>query len=173
MLSSSSVSIARGRNKCNMNYKKDVVVLHRGHPCINVYSLFGQLLFQLGCQVPRSELDGLGWDVCITEDDDIFVTDFQAHSLLVFQGDRTTCVRYGSKGREAGQFTRPEGVTINGELLLVCDQDNNRIQCFSLKELITNYWLVIYSPISTETFHLYQSLMCKLKYIMIQFIMNG
>ena len=123
----------------NMNNKKDIIVLHRGHPCINVYSLFGQLLFQLGCQIPRSELDGLGWDVCITEDDDIFVTDFQAHSILVFQGDRTTCVRYGSRGKEKGQFMRPEGLTINGELLMVCDQDNNRIQCFSLKELMTNY----------------------------------
>ena len=123
----------------NMNSKTDVVVLHRGHPCINVYSLFGQLLFQLGCQIPRSELEGLGWDVCITDDDDIFVTDFQAHSLLVFQGDRTTCVRYGCRGKEGGQFMRPEGIAINGELLMVCDQDNNRIQCFSVKELMTSY----------------------------------
>ncbi|KAI6655107.1 E3 ubiquitin-protein ligase TRIM71-like [Oopsacas minuta] len=123
----------------SINKKFDAVVLHRGHPCINVYSLFGQLLYQLGCQIPRSELDGLGWDVCITEEDDIFITDFQSHNLLIFQGDRTTCVKYGSKGRDVGQFMRPEGITINGELLLVCDQDNNRIQCFPVKELMTNY----------------------------------
>ena len=123
----------------NINAKTDIVVLHRGHPCINVYTLYGQLLLQLGYQIPRSEIEGLGWDVCITNDNDIFVTDFQSHKLLIFQGDRTTCVRYGKKGKEVGQFIKPEGITINRDMLMVCDQDNNRIQCFSVKKLITNY----------------------------------
>ncbi|MGY1424103.1 phytase [Lysobacter sp. A289] len=58
------------------------------------------------------------------------------HELMVFDVDSGTLMRtIGGKGKNTGQFNRPNGVAVHGDRLFVVERDNHRLQVFDLPGL--------------------------------------
>ena len=73
--------------------------------------------------------DGKAW---------LFATAKEGGGLLIYDADTGTTLRkFGSVGDAAGQFRRPNGVSVLGDRLFVVERDNHRVQMLSLPELKT------------------------------------
>ena len=81
----------------------------------------------------NEELDSLAtWP---TEDGRLWViaTAKATHRLKVFDGDTGAFLRHaGSRGADPGQFNRPNGIAVHGDLVFVVERDNRRVQVLSL-----------------------------------------
>lgn len=63
----------------------------------------------------------------------LIATAKSSHRLVVFDAGNGTRLRdVGAKGSEPGQFRRPNGIAVHGDLLFVAERDNHRIQVLSL-----------------------------------------
>ncbi len=84
---------------------------------------------------PEDELDSLAtWP---TEDGATWLvaTAKNSHELVVFDADSGEQLRsVGGRGKGPGQFMRPNGVFVHGDLLLVSERDNGRVQMLSLPD---------------------------------------
>ncbi len=84
---------------------------------------------------PRDELDSLAtWT---TEDGAtwLIATAKTSHQLVVFDADSGERLRsVGGKGAGAGEFLRPNGIAVHGDLLLVSERDNRRVQVLELPD---------------------------------------
>ncbi|GAB3747949.1 NHL repeat-containing protein [Lysobacter olei] len=86
-------------------------------------------------ETPGEELDSLAtWPA---EDGRTWViaSAKRSHRLLVLDGDTGAQLRsFGEPGKGAGQFNRPNGVAVQGDLLFVVERDNHRVQVFTLPD---------------------------------------
>ncbi|MGY4516816.1 hypothetical protein [Lysobacter sp. HA18] len=65
----------------------------------------------------------------------VIVTAKSTHRLVVFDGDSGERLReVGSRGSAPGQFNRPNGIAVQGDLAFVVERDNHRVQVFSLPD---------------------------------------
>ena len=84
---------------------------------------------------PQDELDSLAtWT---TEDGAtwLIATAKTTHQLVVFDADSGERLRaIGSKGAAPGEFLRPNGVAVHGDLLFVSERDNRRVQILELPD---------------------------------------
>lgn len=63
----------------------------------------------------------------------LFATAKQGGSLVVYDGDQGASVaRYGREGDGLGEFRRPNGIAVLGDLAFVVERDNHRVQVLSL-----------------------------------------
>ena len=86
-------------------------------------SLFGNI---------GSEKLKLPWS-CLPYKNKFFVSDFGNHCIKAFDKSGTFLHKYGKQGNQDGQFNYPRGLLIDSSNnLLVCDEENNRVQQFSL-----------------------------------------
>jgi len=72
-----------------------------------------------------------------TEDGGLWLiaTAKSTHRLAVYDGDSGRPLRHvGSRGQEPGQFERPNGIAVFGDLLFVTERDNHRVQVFELPD---------------------------------------
>src|SRR5690554_5936622 len=84
---------------------------------------------------PGDELDSLAtWP---TEDGRVWLVASakNVHQLVVFDADSGELLqRVGGRGEAPGRFLRPNGVFVHGDLLLVSERDNRRVQMLALPE---------------------------------------
>lgn len=82
---------------------------------------------------PADELDSpASWT---TEDGRtwVIVTAKSMHRLVVYDGDSGERLReVGNEGSAPGQFSRPNGIAVHGDLVFVVERDNHRVQVLSL-----------------------------------------
>ncbi|WP_027072791.1 hypothetical protein [Luteimonas sp. J29] len=82
---------------------------------------------------PGDELDSLAtWP---TEDGRVWLVASakNVHQLVVFDADSGELLqRVGGRGDAPGRFLRPNGVFVHGDLLLVSERDNRRVQMLAL-----------------------------------------
>jgi 3-phytase len=65
----------------------------------------------------------------------LIVTAKETHSLLIFdKRDLTYIKSFGKKGNGNGEFYRPNGISIVGDMCFVVERDNKRIQVLQLPE---------------------------------------
>ncbi len=65
----------------------------------------------------------------------VIATAKKTGELVVFDGDSGQRLRtVGGKGAAPGQLDRPNGISVVGDLLLVVERDNHRVQLFSLPD---------------------------------------
>ncbi|WP_425504808.1 phytase [Pseudoxanthomonas helianthi] len=84
---------------------------------------------------PGDELDSLAVWPSETGTPWVIATAKSSHRLVVFDGDSGQRLRtVGERGQQPGQFNRPNGVAVFGDLLLVAERDNHRVQVFGLPE---------------------------------------
>ena len=63
----------------------------------------------------------------------IAVTDYNGHCILTFDKEGKYLRKFGSEGKNAGQFCYPDGVTyLNDDHILVAEDVNHRIQQFNV-----------------------------------------
>jgi 3-phytase len=66
----------------------------------------------------------------------VLVTAKSSHRIVVFDGDSGERLRdVGGKGSAPGQFNRPNGIAVQGDLAFVVERDNHRVQVLSLPDL--------------------------------------
>lgn len=87
----------------------------------------------VGAEQPGDELDSLAtWP---TEDGAVWVvaTAKTSHRLLVFDADTGEMLRtIGARGTAPGEFIRPNGIAIHGDLVFVSERDGRRVQVLRL-----------------------------------------
>lgn len=65
----------------------------------------------------------------------VITTAKKSGELVVFDGDTGQRLRtVGGKGAAAGQMDRPNGIAVVGDMALVVERDNHRVQAFSLPD---------------------------------------
>ena len=68
----------------------------------------------------------------------LFATAKEGKGLVLYDGDTGATLRsVGTEGSGRGQFKRPNGVAVSGDLLFVVERDNGRVQVLSLPALAT------------------------------------
>lgn len=68
----------------------------------------------------------------------LFATAKEGGGLVIYDGDDgRTLRRFGREGEAAGEFRRPNGISVFGDLLFVVERDNRRVQMLSLPALNT------------------------------------
>jgi 3-phytase len=87
-------------------------------------------------EAPGDELDSLAtW---VSEDGRtwLIATAKATHRLVVFDADSGERLReFGARGDAPGQFNRPNGVAVHGDMLFVVERDNRRVQALTLPGL--------------------------------------
>ena len=77
------------------------------------------------------------WDVAVDDNGDVFIVDYSYHciSVLSQSGDTKLTIGYtaGSYGSGSGQFYYPTAIAIQGSVMYVAENSNNRIQKISTK----------------------------------------
>jgi 3-phytase len=65
----------------------------------------------------------------------LIATAKETHLLVVYDGDTGQELRrFGERGDRAGQFNRPNGIAVHGDLLFVVERDNHRVQVLRLPD---------------------------------------
>ena len=68
----------------------------------------------------------------------LFATAKASHSVGVYDAQNGAFIRrLGGQGHLAGQFNRPNGISVVDNLMLVVERDNRRIQVFSLPDMVS------------------------------------
>lgn len=84
---------------------------------------------------PDDELDSLATWPTESGGTWLVATAKNTHELVVFDADTGEQLRTaGRKGQAAGEFLRPNGVFIQGDLLFVSERDNHRVQVLELPD---------------------------------------
>ena len=71
--------------------------------------------------------------VAVDGEDNVYVADYNRNTLFKFNNRGQLLKTIDRKGRGAGEFNKPRGLTIAKNHLYVCDYDNNRVQVFTLE----------------------------------------
>ena len=113
----------------SMDDKEQIVVSDLGDNRIKVLTKDGENIFTFGDIGPEKLLYPFS---CVSHKNRFFVSD---HSCIkVFDQAGQFLYKFGSKGTENEQFSRPSGLHIDRhDCLLVCDQESGRFQKFSLE----------------------------------------
>ncbi|GGD35975.1 3-phytase [Pseudoxanthomonas indica] len=89
----------------------------------------------ISAPVAADELDSVAaWP---TEDGHVWLiaTAKSSHRLAVYDADDGRRLRtFGEKGQAPGQFNRPNGIAVFGDLLFVAERDNHRVQVLQLPD---------------------------------------
>jgi len=96
----------------------------------------------------------------------LIATAKRTHQLRVFDADTGAVLRtVGTRGAMPGQFDRPNGIAVHGDLVFVAERDNHRVQVFSLpdftplaafgaNDLLSPYGLWVHET-APDTFEIY------------------
>ncbi|MGY0620307.1 phytase [Lysobacter sp. A378] len=85
---------------------------------------------------PEAELDSLATWHAHDGSTWLIASAKSTHELMVFDVDSGALLRtIGGKGKNSGQFNRPNGVAVHGDRLFVVERDNHRLQVFDLPGL--------------------------------------
>ncbi len=106
---------------------------HQAAPAAEASSLVAEAW--ISPDVRGEELDSVAtW---VGEDGQIWLlaTGKSTHRLSLFDGDTGEPLRtIGTRGKAPGEFKRPNGLTVFGDLLFVVERDNHRVQLLSLPD---------------------------------------
>lgn len=118
--------------------KKNIIVLHHGNPCINLYGWEGHLISQIGSQNLCSGFSAGTWDICSGQTGELILSDVIQSCVFVFNRCDGHCLKLGGEGYEYGKFNCPHGVCVNSEnTLFVADTGNNRVVGFLLSTVMS------------------------------------
>ena len=105
--------------------RNEVYVCDTGNNRIQVLSTIGEYVRQFGrdhLKQPRA--------ICISQQDELFVTDYAAQRVLKFSLTGELLKRGGSRGMKPGQFSGISGLCCEAGLVYICDMNIQRIQIF-------------------------------------------
>ena len=68
------------------------------------------------------------WGVAVNEQDEIAVSDVGNHQIHLFKSDGTHIKSFGGDGTQPGEFSRPSGIALHANNIIVAEQNNSRVQ---------------------------------------------
>ena len=90
----------------------------------------------ISAEVRGEELDSIATWVTEGGGTWLLATGKSTHRLSLFDGDTGEAIRtIGSRGEAPGEFNRPNGLAVFGDVLFVVERDNHRVQLLSLPDL--------------------------------------
>ena len=105
--------------------RNEIYVCDKGNSRIQVLSTIGKYVRQFG----RNHLTH-PHGICISQQDELFVTDRATQSVLKFNLTGEFFKRAGSRGNKPGQFSGITGLCCEAGLVYICDVSVQRIQIF-------------------------------------------
>ena len=109
----SGIALDRARN--------EVYVCDNGNNRIQVLSTIGEHVRQFG----RNHLTE-PYAICISQQDELFVTDFATQYVLKFSLTGEFLKRAGSRGMKPGQFSGKSGLCCEAGFIYICDTSKNK-----------------------------------------------
>ena len=123
---------AKETGKCELAVK-----INEEHVCGSLFNIQVKPrqyrpVLSFGQQGSAAEMLSKPWGVAVNERNEIAVTEFNNHRVLVFSSDGTYLRSFGRKGNNQGEFNWPAGIAFdkNGNIIVV-DCGNHRVQFFS------------------------------------------
>ena len=100
--------------------------------CVKKFTLEGQFIASVGSQGSGQLQFSTPFAITYNDTNNrVYVCDTCNHRITILNHDLTFHSSFGSKGSDAGQFSCPEGISVDTTgRILVADHDNNRIQVF-------------------------------------------
>lgn len=84
---------------------------------------------------PEDEIDSVAAWTSADGQTWLIATAKETHRLVVYDGDTGQPLRtVGSRGDKPGQFNRPNGIAVHGDLVFVVERDNHRVQVLRLPD---------------------------------------
>ncbi|KAI6651735.1 hypothetical protein LOD99_4983 [Oopsacas minuta] len=110
---------------------KNIFIADSGNHRVHVYSAQFDFKYYIGQEEGPGKMSQ-PWGLCIHKDT-LFVTQWWSHCVKSYSiSNGEVAMKIGHFGSELGEFSFPEGITMNTHSnLLVCDSKNNRIQVFT------------------------------------------
>ena len=106
-----------------INTERDIIISDRVKKCLCKFDKQGKYLNCMGdLKYPAF--------ITIGEDDSIIVTDTNNDCICIYNADGKFRHKFGTSGTGKGQLKKPYGIATDGDLILVADAGNNRIQVF-------------------------------------------
>ena len=105
--------------------RNEVYVCDLGNSRIQVLSTIGEYVRQFG----RDQLTE-PYAICISQQDELFVTDYATQCVLKFSLTGEFLKRVGSRGMKPGQFSGISGLCCEAGLVHICDLSIQHIQIF-------------------------------------------
>ena len=113
-----------------LNSRGDLFVGDSNNKRVSVFDKTADYLCHFGSDANFD--GGYALELAIDSFDRIVVCDSESHKLSMFDGGFELIGKYGSKGRDIGQFSSPTGMCFDRKSnLVVCDAFNHRIQVIS------------------------------------------
>jgi len=130
-------------------FKRPASVSVRGDGAMLVSDTNGARVVALGPKgqaywaVPSTEdtpsrVFGLPRGLAIADNDSILVVDAFRFGLMHLTSTGEVLETYGAEGIKPGQFQYPNDVAIRGDLVIVADKENDRVQVLRLRSLLTD-----------------------------------
>ena len=100
--------------------------------CVKKFTLEGQFIASVGSQGSGELQFRFPWALAYNDTNNrVYVCDTNNNRITILNHDLTFHGSFGSKGSDAGQFNKPEGISVDSKgNVLVADMRNNRIQVF-------------------------------------------
>ncbi len=130
-------------------FKRPASVSVRGDGAMLVSDTIGARVVALGPKgqtywaVPstdatQSRIFGLPRGLAIADNDSVMVVDAFRFALIHLTSTGEVLETYGAEGIQPGSFRYPNDVAIRGDLLVVADKENDRVQVLRLRSLLTD-----------------------------------
>ena len=104
---------------------EEIVVLARGEHCIRYYNYTHQLIREI---IPYREGGHViyPWYFCLDSEQNILITDWSAHCVLIFSSKGELIHKFGREGTGKGEFSGPTGIAVDSEnRIIVASQNPN------------------------------------------------
>ena len=132
-----------------LDEQRRIVVTDCGNRRIQVMTLQGETTIMFGDSGPEKLNNPTS---CIPCENMFLVADGNNDCIKSFDQSGTFLYKFGKLGNQDGQFNWPYGMLLDRSNLLVCDNNNNRIQQFSLDGRFTGKTITqIPNPIGIAT----------------------
>ena len=116
------------------NQQDELVVLHKGNPCFNVYSQDATPLRAFGSV--HSGLIPTGSIFALTPSNEIVVSSPGQNSIQLYTENRNVSIRLGKSKKTNWQFRIPmEVVSLQDNRIVICDANNSRLCIFYLQDI--------------------------------------
>ena len=89
-----------------------------------------------------SELGSMISPTCIVFDsnENLYLADEHNHRITIFDHEGKPASKWGEKGAGEGQFDKPSGLLVRGDVIYVVDSGNHRIQKYTLDGEFIGQW---------------------------------
>jgi DNA-binding beta-propeller fold protein YncE len=117
--------------------KGNIYVSDSNHNRVTAFDPAGKVLWTTGNPITSLTSTStnpfvLPRGIAVMPDGSVLVADALAHKLVKLTSAGKSVGQYGDRGEEPGQLNFPNGLAVRGDLILIADKGNNRVQAVKI-----------------------------------------